>query len=447
MENKNKIEESLKRFKELISEDNLYGNLVNKELLNEGGGLSSIVDDIVADIVKQLKSKTNQTVIKDVLNQIESNAKKLFTNRLNLPSTKSTEGFQKYISGGLSNDLSLSNDLKKVFMNSIKGRNNTINNSEALKEAYVEIVNEYIAVFEKYAKDISNGHYTITSLQSKPEINRLLSLVDDGQGNTFYKRYEELFKDGPTSSAFVDMLPPKAQKMYGAINKKLEPLRMFLNIIKVKKDLPFIEDFTTIYNRLRNRTTITGKVWEALLVPFKMYTRNYWVAYFGLLFVKAKILKLYCDAQSSKGADNMVKENDSIIGYENKIMESTDGATSSDFFDGLGDLFLFLLTTYLSYFKNMGIDPAEVVPTFGLTDWRCGGIVDNFVEDVTSGLDDQEFLEKTFTTSDGMTMTGQELKDLITEKVNEFEISDFMKIKDDVENTYKQHLEDRLKNN
>lgn len=30
MENKNKIEESLKRFKELISEDNLYGNLVKR---------------------------------------------------------------------------------------------------------------------------------------------------------------------------------------------------------------------------------------------------------------------------------------------------------------------------------------------------------------------------------------------------------------------------------
>lgn len=438
MENKNKIEESLKRFKELISEDNLYGNLVNKGLLNEGGGISPIVDDII----KLLKSKTDgQTVIKDVLNQIEPNAKKLFSKRLNLPVMQSTPGFQKYILE------ELSKDLKKVLINSINQRNNIINNNETLKDAYVKIVDEYIKVFEKYSKDISNGHYTVSSLQSKPEINNLLSLVDDGQGNTFYKRYEDLFKDGPTSSAFVDMLPPKAQKMYGEINKKFEPVRRFLNIIKIKKDLPFIEDFTTIYNRVRNKTTSRGKVWETLMIPFKMYTRNWWASYFALLFVKAKILKAYCYAQSSMGADNIVKENDSIIGDENKIMESTDGVTASDVFDAIGDILWWLSTTYAAYFKKMGIDPAEVVPTFGLTDWRCGGIVDNFVEDVTSGLNDKEFLEKTFTFKDGKTMTGQELKDLITKKLSEFEIGDFMKIKDDIENTYKQHLEGRLKNN
>lgn len=432
MENKNKIEESLKRFKELISESNLYGNLVNEELLNEGGGVLTIVDDII----KVLKSKTNQVVLKDVFDQIEPNAKKLFKSKLNNASMKVSGGFQEYISG------ELSRDLEKVLLNGINQRKNTINLNPKLKTAYEEIVSEYITLFEKYSKAISNGHYTVSSLQSKEKINNLLSLVDDGQGNTFYKRYDDFFKDGPTSSAFVDMLPPKAQKMYRDINKKLEPVRKILQIIKVKKDLPFIEDFTTTYNRVRNKTTISGKAWESLLVPFKMYTRNWWSTYGVLLYLKSKALKGYC---KNMGSENTVKENDTIIG--DNIIESVDGVTSSDVFDAIGELIWWVGTTYVSYFKKMGIDPAGAIPSFGLFDWRCGSIEKNFVEDVTSGLNDKEFLEKTFTFKDGKTMTGQELKDLITKKVSEFEVGDFMKIKDDIENTYKQHLEGRLKNN
>tara|TARA_Y100000389_G_scaffold74552_1_gene71145 strand:+ start:2941 stop:4284 length:1344 start_codon:yes stop_codon:yes gene_type:complete len=447
MENKNKIEESLKRFKELISESNLYGNLVNEELLNEGGGVLSIVDDII----KKLKTKTKRTVIPDVLNQIEPNVNKKFGKTLNLPTMKETKGFQKYIyhvKEGGEEVSQLSKDLKKVLMNGINQHNNRINTDKELKEAYEEIVDEYIGVFEKHAKDISHGHYTVSSLQSKPELNKILSLVGDGSDNTFYKRYEELFKDGPTSSAFVDKLPPKAQKMYGEINKKLEPVKKFLNKITIgKKDKPFIEDFTTIYNRVRNKQTYTGKALEALKVPFKMYTRKWWWNYGALLIIKAGILKGWCTAQDRMGADNNVIENDTIIDDENKIMESVSDATAFDLLLLGGEILWFVTKGLGSYYMKAGIDPLDIFPTVGLTDWRCGGIVNEFVADITSGLNDKEFLETKFTTKDGKTMTGQELKDLITEKVGELNVGEFMKIKDDIENTYKQHLEDRLKNN
>jgi hypothetical protein len=438
MENKNKIEESLKRFKELISEDNLYGNLVNKGLLNEGGGVFTIVDDII----KQLKTKTNQTVLKDVLNQIEPNAKKLFSNRLNLPVMKSTDGFQKYILE------ELSKDLKKVLINSINQRNNIINNNETLKDAYVEIVDEYIKVFEKYSKDISNGHYTITSLQSKPKINSLLSLVDDGQGNTFYKRYEDLFEGGPTSSVLTDKLPPKVQKMYGDINKKMLPVRNFLQNLKLKKDLPFIEDFTTIYNRVRNRPNWYGKVWEALLVPFKMYTRNWWLTYGGLYLAKIFIVSGICELKDRMGSNTSVIENN--LNLNNEIIIEAE-ETKDDFWLLMKIVkgIIWTLTTYGEYVLKSGVDPASVIPGFGLFDFRCGSVASKISEDLLSAFKDPEFLKREFKTKDGV-MTGQELKNAVVKSLESFDITSASnaidEIKADIENTYKQHLEGRLKN-
>ena len=196
MENKNKIEESLIRFKELISESNLYGNLVNEELLNEGGGVLSIVDDIIKKI-KNNKHTNGEVVKANVFDVIDANAKGLFKKKFALPTMKSKSGFEDYITNDSTVDgaLSLSGDLKKALRKNItdkKNNKNIINTKDVFKvkdangkptdvNVYDEIVDEYIKVFDEYSDDLAKGAYSVESLQSKPELNKILSLVDETQ--------------------------------------------------------------------------------------------------------------------------------------------------------------------------------------------------------------------------------------------------------------------------
>jgi hypothetical protein len=420
MENKNKIEESLKRFKELISEDNLYGNLVNKELLNEGGGLLSIVDDII----KKIEIKTKVIVDNSVLDLIDTNAKTLFKNKLNLPSMQSSIGFKNYIKSTGTNGLS--NDLKKVLMNSINRRNNNINNNETLKDAYVKIVDEYIEVFDKYKKDLAEGAYTVESLQSKPELNRLLSLVDDGEGKTFYSKYKQYFKRSiPDDSILTRKLPPVAQKIWSDIWRGLDKPTKFIKSIKgINEDKPLVfKSLTQIYENIAKQPTWKKKTWAIMKTPISMYSSNFWKLYIPSIAVKWWVLSSYCDRKRETSGDVTVENYHNFINDDIVIVEAEETKDAWYWAGKLGSAAKYLAYTMGKYFLKFGIaDPASVVPGFGLWDWRCGDVSNLFVEDLTEYLGDPDFLNAKFKTSDGV-VTGQEIKDGIENAILNFDLN------------------------
>jgi len=68
----------IKRIKELISEDTLYGKLVDREILNEHGGTKSVIDDILKLFEKakvQLKSAKLPEIKKDFISNIVTSPK------------------------------------------------------------------------------------------------------------------------------------------------------------------------------------------------------------------------------------------------------------------------------------------------------------------------------------------------------------------------------------
>ena len=114
-----KKDEQILRIKELISENTLYGKLVDNELLNEGDGTKKVVKTASELITTFLKLSAEELKDVNINNMVKSidNALSSFNNKV----TK--ENITDYLNGGKDNNVydEIGNILKTNFKNTKKG--------------------------------------------------------------------------------------------------------------------------------------------------------------------------------------------------------------------------------------------------------------------------------------------------------------------------------------
>jgi len=114
-----KKDEQILRIKELISEDTLYGNLVDNELLNEGDGTKKVVktaSELVTTFLKLSAKELEDVNIKSMVKSID-----VALNSFNNKVTK--ENITDYLNGGNNNNVydEIGNILKTNFKGTKKG--------------------------------------------------------------------------------------------------------------------------------------------------------------------------------------------------------------------------------------------------------------------------------------------------------------------------------------
>lgn len=384
MENK-KVYKQIKRIKELISEETLYGKLVDKEILREGGGLKTVVDDLITYFFNSMK-KSGVSVSEELLSTMKKTADDIFTNKI----SKIDGGtlLKDYIGNDLLNDIS------DILMTPTKNTNVFKDGSKEL-EKYSTLVNEYIGVFEELLPSLKEGNISIKELKDKKQINRLLSLVGGESGEGFYKKYEMITL--PDTNKIISKLPPNLQKTYAEILKNTSSLR---KIASIPVDKGYFNGWNYHWNNIVTAKGWVRKSWQILKIPFKLMTKKGWKTYGKLVVLKACIIYLYCDGKSEtpKLKESLLKE-----GKEGGVLEYI--------IEFLKYVYYFTSGPVKDYFISVGIDPLKVIPGVGLTDWTCGDPLTLFFEDMVGGLKEAKENNKCFTLKDGEEICGNEIMD------------------------------------
>lgn len=419
MENKSKIEESLNRFNELISEGNLYGNLIDKQLLNEGGGLSFLIDDIF----KKLPSdyKISSTSLKPIISTASERISK------NLDSIVTTTSLKNYI------DNNLSKDIKDILMEPVNGKESLTDIFLDDAGNYTKYYDEYIGVVDDLVKNIddikpslSKGSVTVDSLEKSENIKKILSLLDDTDGaNSFIKKYEELISPPDWTKKL-----PKGIKDFVDVSQKI--LSIGKKIALTAKETGLISDYTKWFKYYKNSkgNTIGTKglmgVADAAVLPFRFFTKKYWKIYFSITLGKVVAQGMYCKGVSTQditGLDDSYTNPKDIIDEDIKVYLNEGEEQGlwwllKPVYDGI----VWLLTdVYAKKWLSTWIgDPMRVLGSgwWGGDNWTCGSVVEKTFNNLMLGIGDPEFKNKIITFKDGTTMTGQEMIDDIKSQVD-----------------------------
>ena len=183
-----KKDEQILRIKELISENTLYGKLVDNELLNEGDGTKKVVKTASELITTFLKLSAEELKDVNINNMVKSidNALSSFNNKV----TK--ENITDYLNGGKDNNVydEIGNILKTNFKNTKKGAgfaskhyltDEIVTEIDTLVNNMKELnLHEYKSQFDKLPPSTQDILDTIPNIRSQyNEIRPLFRVTQD----------------------------------------------------------------------------------------------------------------------------------------------------------------------------------------------------------------------------------------------------------------------------
>ena len=197
MEKNNQI----KRIKELISEDTLYGKLVDREILNEDGGTKRFIDDLLGLISNnpqiQKKGITIPKIEKDFITNISNAPNKI-------AKISDTKSFKNYLSGEIFDDLAtqMKKKLEPLRGEEIGGIINPITNKPFTYDSIIDNVGKQIdtkvAELKKEGKYIDFAADEIDLLFDKvfPGISDAYKIAKKTSVlNNIFKKYIPKFKN------------------------------------------------------------------------------------------------------------------------------------------------------------------------------------------------------------------------------------------------------------
>lgn len=420
MENKKEYKQ-IKRIKELISEETLYGKLIDKEILSEAN-VKNAVDELISYFFNSMK-KSKVSVSEDILSSMKTTANDIFDKKI---STKNSGSLiKKYI------DEDLLNDISDILMAPTKNTDVFPDGSKEI-EIYSGLVNEYIDALKPLIVNLKEGNFSIESLKSKKEVNRLLSLVGGESGEGFYKKYDMIAL--ADTNKIISNLPPYLQKTY---TKILQKTSILTKIASIPVDMGYYNSLNHHWDNITKAKGYGRKSWQVLILPFKLMTKKGWIAYTAAIFIKAFLIYQFCKGKSgsAKLEESLLKE-----GMEGGWFELVRRLAHIVWYFGS--------VPVINYFKTVGVDPLGVVPSLGLFEWDCGSPATYLFGDMIDGLKEAKEKNKCVKFNDGEEICGVEIEARLEQTLydtfgGKTELVDFI----DTMESFKQQIEEEIRKN
>lgn len=351
-----KKEEQILRIKELINESNLYGKLVDKELLNEGNGTKKVVktaSDLVTTFLKLSAEELKDVKITNMVKSIDA-----ALSSLNSKVTK--ENITELLDSGKDNNIydEIGNILKTNFKGAKKGAgfaaehyltdqiateiDTLVNNMKILK------LHEFKNSFDKLPETTKNILDTIPNIRSQ------------------YNEIRPLFR--VTQDFMIKLL-------WGYIKALAKPFMLKRNISKTYNilksgDATKLDKFIAFFG-----TSVGGKK-AAIAYLCTALGKDIARGYICPEYVKTKLgnpeIDKIKDKASEKIKGDVVKNiNEQEIGQEESI--------SSKQKNGILDLLMFIFDVFtpkalldpLTALSQLGVDELKGLGLIGEESWSC----------------------------------------------------------------------------
>lgn len=422
MKNYKNTEEQIARIKQLISEETLYGKLVDNNLITEGSGLRSIVDDII-DLYQIPPAKlgdVENALSKSFPDGIESKLKSLgsFT-KINkvIGDDFSIADFKEYLGSN-----AFTNDIEAFFKEVNTELDSSITTGMKFKNPH------YLNSHQK-AWNTSVGEVTkeINGLQKKLKSGAVS--VDDVE-KTFLKNFDEFIKNYKKVGAKyknLNVFKDAITYVFGSHKGDLKGLFTKIQTHYKEKVLNFKDwgnwdayksRFKEGWGKIRAAKGKWGKVKEYVRLSKDILPVGYYTKYIHAFIIKTLIMEIYCNAREEYDPFQM----DEGVTHNKKIIkEDEEGYTALDpskelvflILDNFFKILKFIAAVYGLPLTSVMLDPLTILG-HGLTDFSCENFYVKNIKDIKAEIidlmDSGQSLEVKTKSGEIISISGTQLK-------------------------------------
>ena len=419
MENYKNTEEQIARIKQLISEETLYGKLVDNNLITEGSGLKSIVDTIINSLYK-IPNASIGDVKKALPDGIESTLKNLDSfkniNKV-IGESFTTADFQKYLGSiDFIDDIkSFLDDVNIKLDDSITTGMKTDNpNYSPLLVHQKNWGKSVDGVIEQIkGLDLSSGKVDVSDVEK--------TFLKNFDG--FMTNYVKVASKYKNLKAFKDVIT----YVFGSHKGDLKGLFTKIQTHYKEKVLNFKDwgnwdayksRFNEGWGKIRAAKGKWGKVKEYVRLSKDILPVGYYTKYIHAFIIKTLIMEIYCNAREEYDPFQM----DEGVTHNKKIIkEDEEGYTALDPSKELVflilDNFFYILKVIAAVYglplTSVMLDPLTILG-HGLTDFSCENFYVKNIKDIKAEIidlmDSGQSLEVKTKSGEIISISGTQLK-------------------------------------
>ena len=428
MENYKNTEEQIARIKQLISEETLYGKLVDNNLITEGSGLRSIVDDIID--IYQIPVAYIDNVKNALPDGIETTLKNLdsFTKINKVIGVEfSIADFKKYLgsNGDFTNDIKtflkdVNIELDDTITTGMKIDNPNYSPLLVHQKNWGQSVDEVIEQIK--GLDLSSGVVSVDDVEKT-----FLKNFDEFIKN--YKKVAAKYKNLKAfNKAITHFFGNHEGDLIGLLTKIQDHYKKVINVKDWGNYKAYIGRYKEGWNNIINAKGKWAKVKEYAKLSYKVLPVGYYQKYINALIAKTLIMVIYCNEREQYDPFQM---EEGVIHNKKIIKEDEEGYTALDptknailsVWDNIYPILNIISVFFQIPFTTIMLDPMKLLGA-GFSDMSCENFyvrrIKDFESEIVSLIDSGESL--TIKTDDGeiKTLSGSELKSELDKAVDKF---------------------------